>query len=311
LFWKDNPDYHYFKYDWQMTECLVLDTLNDPSIIECSDPTHIDKESFYDWCFFKQYFQDAHHHYIEELKKAMTILATVETKEHSSLGNGQFTLPIIRTASQPLTLEQVEMFEVLSPNEIKKDQSSVLVSRGIPSSHNFLMPMESIEAQIHYNAELLAYYFSGLRDYSPVSQFKNFYNVLEYFFEEAPSQLGIAAGFEYEQIEAVLKWAVLPNELISRLNALPKATLSNITKPQTTSSGEEIPALNLLVVDLLKEYANRIYKFRNACVHSKKTRKGARTARIVPSTENETILSNELPILQWLSIKCIEREVKP
>jgi len=310
-FWKDNPDYHYFEYDWRMTQCLVLDTYNDSSILNCSDAHHINKNSFYDWLLFKEYFDQAHDLYVQSLRKAASLQVSVRTSDHSSLGTGMFTLPILKTLSPPLTLEQVERFEVLSPNEIKHDQSSVLISRGIPSSNNFEIPVESISAQTHYNAELLAYYFSGLRDHSPVSQFKNFYNVLEYFFEVAPASLGISASYEYQQIEAVLRWAITSAELSSRLGALKASIRSTITRPQTTTSGEPISPLNLASTDILKEYAGRIYQFRNACVHSKKTRRGAPTARIVPSTENEEILSHEMGIVQWLATKCIERELTP
>ncbi len=304
VYWRNNPDRHYFKYDWQMTECLVLDTLNDPTIVECKDLFHDSKGSMYDWCLFKAYFQEIFDVYRKALKDAMRIPVFVKTNDHSSLGTGEVELPIIRVLSRPLTLEQVEMLEVISPDRFNPKDSTYQVSRGFVSESNFEIPQETIITSSYYDAQLLAYYFSAVRDYSPVSQFKNYYNVLEYFFEEAPKKLDVVAQYEYQQIEAVLRWAVSPKDLLNKIDSLP----ASIIRARTTSSGEMISALNISAPDIIKEYASHVYQLRNACIHSKKTRKGVPTARIVPATLEEKILSDEMPVLQWLTVQCIEKE---
>ena len=58
VFWQDDPDNAYFSYDWKLTECLALDTLNDPSIIDCKDPTRAMNEIF-DWLLYRPYFDSA------------------------------------------------------------------------------------------------------------------------------------------------------------------------------------------------------------------------------------------------------------
>jgi len=307
VFWRDNPNEHYFRYDWQLTDCLVLDTLNDDTIIECKDENHTSKDYIYDWCLFRSYFQEALEEYQGRLKTAMNIEAAVTTKNHSSLGSGEFTLPIFKENGRLLTLDQVEMFEVIEPGRPKPDTSSYLVNRGMPSESNFEIQQELISCTSYHDEQLLAYYFSAIRDSSPVSQFKNYYNVLEYFFEHAPSELGVAARYERDQIQAVLAWAVTPAELMTRIRSLSADVIARITQPRMTSSGEAVSEVNLSSADFIDEYASHIYQLRNACIHSKKTRRGLATPRIAPSTAEESILSDEISIVQWLAVKCIEK----
>ena len=307
VYWRDDPNDHYFRYDWQLTECLVLDALNDETIVDYKDPNHPSKDYIYDWCVFKPYFQEAFEEYQAKLRSAMSIRATVTTKDHSSLGTGEFDLPIIKVKGQLLALDQVEMLEVIEPGRPKGDSSDYVVSRGMESDSNFSIRQELITATSYHDEQLLAYYFSAIKDSSPVSQFKNYYNVLEYFFEHAPTTLGVIAKIEKEQIQAVLRWAVTSDDLLSKVRSLPGEVIAGITKSQMTSSGEEISGVNLSASDLIGEYASHVYQLRNACIHSKKTRRGVVTPRIAPSTAEEKILAGEMPIMQWLAVKCIER----
>jgi len=307
LYWKDNTENHYSEYDWRLTECLVLDTLNDNTIVECNDPNHPSKDHFNDWCLFKPYFQDAIEDYRKKLQSAMEIIVSVKTKGHSSLGTGSFNLPIIKVGGNMLTLEQAEMFEVIYPNKPSPIPLEYPVHRGYSSPSNFKIKQELVTATSLHDEQLLAYYFSALRDYSPISQFKNYYNVLEYFFEEAPIKLGVQARKEKEQIDAVLRWVVSSADLSNKLLSLPAAVSTRISQPRTTSSGEIIPPINLTAIDIIAEIASHVYQLRNACIHSKKTRKGQPTPRIAPSTAEEEILIDEISIMQWLAIKCIEK----
>jgi hypothetical protein len=307
VYWQDDPADHYFRYDWRLTECLVLDTLNDGTITECQDPNHPSKDCFYDWCLFRAYFQDAIEEYRKKLQAAMSITATVTTQDHSSLGTGTFNLPIIKVAGSILTLEQAEMFGVIEPDRPGAASLEYVVSRGMPSESNFGIEQELVTATSLHDAQLLAYYFSAVRDFSPISQFKNYYNVLEYFFEEAPVKLGVVANFEKDQIESVLRWAVSPSDLSRQLQSLPAGVSNRISQARATSSGEVISGVNLSAPDIIGDYTSHVYQLRNACIHSKKTRKGATTPRIAPSTAEEDILKDEMPVMQWLAIQCIEK----
>ena len=229
VYWRDHPDDHYNWFDWRLSECLVLDTLNDDTIVECQDPNHPSKECIYDWCLFRTYFQEASEDYQKKLQAAMAIQATVKTQDHSSLGTGTFNLPIIKVSDGLLTRDQAEMFEVIEPGRPKPRSLVCLVSRGMPSESNFWIDQELISVTNYHDEQLLAYYFSAVRDYSPVSQFKNYYNVLEYFFEDAPGKLGVVATKEKEQIDAVLRWAVSPGNLSKQISSLPSDVRSRMS----------------------------------------------------------------------------------
>jgi hypothetical protein len=305
-YWDVSPEEHRFDVDWRHTTCLVLDPANDPTIVQCSYPGHPDKETIYDWCLFRPYFEAALEEYRQKLQQALDMRVHVETKGHPSLGTGRFNLPIAQVYGNLMTLNQVELFETIEPDRYQNG-TRYLVSHGIPDPSTFYVNQEFFDVSEYREEQLLAYYFSALRDHSPLSQFKNFYNVLEYFFEDAPTVLRIQARTEREQIESVLRWVVTPSALISRLHALPKQALEALARPRTTSSGEVVTGLNLSSPDIVGEYAAHIYQVRNACIHSKKTRKGLPTPRIAPSTFEESILSDEMPVMQWLATKCIDK----
>lgn len=186
VYWMNDPNYHYFQYDWRLSELLILDTLNDESIINCSDKYRDTIGEFNDWCLFKNDFNSLYEGYVNKLNEAMKNNVHVETTGHSSLNSGKYLLPIIKTASKPLTLHQAEMFGVVEPHGYQNKNVLYNVNRGIKMESDFDIPQEIIESKYYYNPELLAYFFSALRDSSPISEFKNYYNVLEYFFEEAP-----------------------------------------------------------------------------------------------------------------------------
>lgn len=306
-----DPDAYYHEYDWGTSRCLIVDTYNDPSIEDCSDANHLTKDDWLDWCLFNNYFEEIHQKYEQNLLSAMRNRVIVKTKNHPTLGTAVSDLPIIATVSTPLTLEQAKMFEVVNPGRYDSSSPNYVVSAGGSSPLNMVVPQESITANNNHSAELLSYYFCALRDQSPISQFKNYYNVLEYFFEDAPRLLGRTARIEVEQIKAVVEWAVDESQLSNEINLSVNDIISEITRSQVTSSGETIPPIDLYSSDIRDEYASRLYTIRNACFHSKRTRRGRTEPRIVPATDDERIIRNELPVLQWVAIQCIERQSVP
>lgn len=305
VFWKDGIDDPYHRYDKTFSECLALDILNDDTIIECKDyETGVE---FNDWCLIKNYSDSVFDKYLEEMKNILSKKVYVKTVNNEALGTGEFLLPIIKTNSPLLTYYQASMFEVVNIRDFKEDNDFYEISRGFSSSGNFKVEQEVVEATAYHDRELLAYYFSALRDLAPLSQFRNFYNVIEYFFEEAPRIMSMPSRYESQMIEAVIKWAIPLEELSSKISSLPLKILESITTDQQTTSGEIIEGLGLGSEDLQKEFSSRIYKIRNACMHSKKTRRGDPTPRIVPSMKEENILKNEIPLLQWVAVKVIEQ----
>ncbi len=307
-YWKDDLDNPYFLCDRMNVQYLVLDILNDESVISCVDSE--DGFGFDDWFLLKNYREYSFDEYIYSLRKLLKKQVLVEVANNRALGTGKFKLPVVKTNPTMLTYHQAQMFDVVSTRDFKKDKEYYAVNRGIPSEDNFLVEQEVIEATNYHDKELLAYFFSAIRDKSPLTQFRNLYNILEFFFEEAPQRIGASARIEREMIEAVFVWAIPVSELIAFLNQLNPEVLNEITSTQTTSSGIDIQGINLSSITILKEVSERVYEIRNACMHSKKTRRGNPTARFVPTTKEENILKNEFWLMHWLAVKVIEKDTE-
>jgi len=307
-YWKDNLDNPYFLCDRMNVQYLVLDILNDESIKSCVDSE--DGFGFDDWFLLKNYREYNFEEYIDSLRKLFKKQVLVEVEDNRALGTGKFKLSVVKANPTMLTYHQARMFEVVSTKNFKEEKEFYAVNRGIPSKDNFRVEQEVIEATNYHDKELLAYFFSAIRDKSPLTQFRNLYNILEFFFEEAPQRIGASARFERDMIEAVFVWAIPGSELIDFLNQLDPEILDAITSTQTTSSGIDIQGINLSSANIIREVSNRVYEIRNACMHSKKTRKGNPTPRFVPTTKEEDILKNEFWLMHWLAVKVIEKDTE-
>jgi hypothetical protein len=199
--------------------------------------------------------------------------------------------------------------------------------RGL-SPHKRIEP-EIFEVNRTYNPRLLDFYFAGLRSLSPVVEFKNYYNIIEYYFEDASidviksrlddvahqlketddiaefSKLAkklVPAGNERDQIDHVIHKYV-------QLDRLRRFFETDIPKPcrrhfETFGGMEEH---KLLIGDpgLQRTVANRIYTFRNAIFHSKRTLGGKGVGTIRPGTTEEA----EIVTIENLLLKMIAQEI--
>ncbi|GFZ63169.1 hypothetical protein PSE10A_56800 [Pseudomonas amygdali pv. eriobotryae] len=141
-----------------------------------------------------------------------------------------------------------------------------------------------------------------------MKSFVGFYNVLEYYFEEAPRLLQQAAPTERLQIESVLALLVTDTDIQIFLQSLPPASRKVMDCDLLTSSSVSIAAFNASAGETRKELARWLYEIRCAVIHSKKTRKGAPTATFEPYTPAAQILSHVVPTIRWLAVKCIEKD---
>ena len=307
-YWKDDLENPYFRSDKMNVEYLALDTLNDESIIKCCDAE--EGFGYDDWFLMKNYKEWSFENYINDLRKLFEKKVYVEVEDHRALGTGKYILPLLKPNPTILTYHQAETFEVVSTRDFNEENENYKVNRGIPSKDDIKIEQEVIEAKNYHDKELLSYFFSALRDKSPLTQFRNLYNVLEFFFEEAPNKIGKTAKFERQMIEAVFQWAITAKELTTFLGNLSVNILRSLTSDQTTSSGISIKGIDLASQNIISDVSSRVYEIRNACMHSKKTRKGNVTARFVPTTKEENILKNEYWLMHWLAIKVIEKDTE-
>ncbi len=88
----------------------------------------------------------------------------------------------------------------ISLRSIPAAASTVPLARSACAETRDSLPIERVEAHHLYEPVLLSHYFSGLKEFNPLKAFVGFYNVLEYYFEEAPLLLGRAAPYRAQSI---------------------------------------------------------------------------------------------------------------
>jgi len=306
-YWK-NDGYTYRGFDENKTLALTLDTLNDDSIIEVSNDDLPTKEHWNDWCLASNYAREYIDLYVNSMQSILGKTVNVETKNHNELGTGKHMLPLLQVDEGILNYYQAEMLEVLQPHQLNARNGFVFISRGFKSSGDFALPLEEIRAEKYYDADLLSYYFAAVREHLPISKFRCFYNVLEYFFEEAPKQLGEETRNEREQIACVVRWIASPGAIKKFIDSQDESYARKIEMDLITSTGEQIKAIALSSPNLEENISQWLYAIRCAIVHSKKTRKGNIQARLVPYSADERLAELVVPIIQHLAILCIEKD---
>jgi len=304
----ENDMLTYQGYDENKTLALALDVYNDKSVVELSDDDLPTKNHWNDWCLVSNYTSEYIATYVNSMQSVLNKTVRVETKDHDELGTGKFVLPLVQVDEGILTYYQANMLEVLQPHRLDIKNSFVLVSRGIKSDSDFILPLEEIRTEKYYDADLLSYYFAAVREHLPISKFRCFYNVLEYFFEEAPKKLGEQAKNERKQISCVVRWVASPGSIMKFIDLQGESYSKQLKRDLITSSGTKIKAVTISATNAEQRISELLYAIRCAIVHSKKTRKGSVEARIVPYSEDEKIAELVVPIIQHLAILCIEKD---
>lgn len=309
-------DFRYWKYDGELyrgydhnhTKALALDWLNDDTIQSIKNEdysTQIDWES---WCLVSKYSDRAFSDYLQAMQQCIRKFVDIQTEAHEELGSGQFRLPLVLPGPGLLDHNQAMMLDVIGMHDVASGKDKLHVSRGGGSSGKFDLPLESIQTTTWRNSDLLAYYFAGVRERTPIAQFRSFYNVLEFFFESAPIELGESAPTERKQISCVLRLVTDADNIIEFFNHQGSEYQSAVRSEIQTSSGQTISPMRTTPGMVVEDASRWIYEIRCACIHSKATRRGAVSARFVPFSNDENAVALAVPLLQWLAVACIERE---
>jgi hypothetical protein len=306
-YWQDGYTYH--GYDQNLTQSLALDTLNDPAVLDVKNEDFPNKDHWYDWNLISNYTDSYIEKYISSMKDVVRKNVAIEVDGHEELGSGKFHLPLLRPSKGLLNYHQACMLETIAIYKLSLQSNKVLVSRGMESPDNFHLPVETFRVEKLYDSDLLSYYFAGVREQLPISKFRCFYNVLEYLFEEAPIQLGERARNEREQISCVVRW-VATDELLKNFicNDVGAGYQEAIQRDLTSNSGVNVTSLTLSSDNFAHEVAHWLYDIRCACMHSKKTYRGTESARFVPYSDDEDLVELAIPIIQKISILCIEKD---
>lgn len=306
-YWEDG--FTYQGYDQNLTQSLTLDTLNDHSIIDVKNEDLPNKDYWNDWNLVANYTDDYVEKYISSMSSVIFKNVDIQVEDHEELKSGNFNLPLLRPSKGLLNYHQACMLETISFYKMTLQSDKILVSRGMKSANNFYLPVETFRVEKLYDSDLLSYYFAGIRERLPISKFRRFYNVLEYLFEAAPEELGVRARTEREQLSAVVQW-VTTNESITSFisNGVGGRYQEAIQRDLVSSSGINVTSLTLSSSNAVHEVARWLYDIRCACMHSKKTYRGKKSARFVPYSSDEDLVGLAIPIIQKLSILCIEKD---
>lgn len=306
-FWKDDLYDFYSMADQKDTEVLTLDILNDESvhIIEASDST--DRVDLTDWDIGRNYAREI----FEPFQAAMVSLlgkkveAFVSPSENRAGYMG--ALKVIKPGYGLITREQAEDLTTISLQLIPCSSTSIKLTAVDVANCCKDLPLERIYSSKHYNPVMLSHYFSGLKELNPLKSFVGFYNVLEYYFEEAPRFLGRPLSNELSQLKCVVELITTAEEIKNFFSNLPAKVYHAIFSDLPTTSGEVIPRI-VNAADLRQDLARWLYEIRCAVVHSKKTRKGLPTPSFEPYSKSTNEVKNTIPLIQWLAVKCIEKD---
>jgi hypothetical protein len=194
---------------------------------------------------------------------------------------------------------------------------------------------EIIDVSHTYDPRLLDFYFAGLRSLSPVVEYKNYYNIIEFFFEDASldsmksernhvfDQLREAEdievfttwakrlqpGAENDQIRRVVQRYVSLDRLRSFFNDdIPESSRRHFESFNGVVNGKEVQKIRIGNADLQRLVADRIYSFRNAIFLSKRTFKGKETLVIRPCGREESeVVAHEVLLIKMVAQEIIKQ----
>lgn len=307
-FWRNDVHQVYHNYDNQNTGALIIDALNDESIISIEPIDDIDKDLDLtsDWSISSHFTEPVIDEYLTKMHKLLNkkvMLQMLPTDER----DGYFGKKRIFNIDESLIdLYQAKKLERIS--YIDGTQDEFTLNNSFNPEYNISLPIIKIHCENLYNPLLLSYYFSGFNDKNPLNSFLGYYNVLEYYFEEAPLILGLTANYEKKQLESVITLLVDHTIIKNYLQNQSNEFISKINQDIITSSTINISALDINSNNLIEALSEFLYSIRCATVHSKKTRRGQPTAIIEPYSIKANSIKIVLPIIHWLSILCIKKD---
>lgn len=302
-FWQDDAHDHYLRADRGLTQVLVVDSLNDEAVhsIEAVDPE--DRVDLQDWDIGRNYIKDCLYDYVNKItavleKKVMAIIMPSAGRD-GYMGK----MRVVKPELSLLNYESAMALTDISLSRISEHATSASVGwRG-----DYTLPVERIIATKFHNPVMLSHYFSGLHELNALKSFVGFYNVLEYYFEEAPRILGKDARTEKLQLECVVEFLVTDQEVSGFIWSLGVEENDFIKSDLPTSSGIKINKYDD-TAGACKDLARWLYEIRCAVVHSKKTRKGLLTPTFEPYTAESQALKRVSPVIRWLAVKNIEKD---
>jgi len=306
-FWKDDAHDFYSLADQKDTEVLTLDVMNDECVhsIEAIDST--DRVDLTDWDIGRNYAREIFEPYQAAmgalLEKKVNAFVSARERRNGYMGR----LRVIKPGYGLITREQAEHLSTISLRSIPSASTSIKLAPTDIANFCEDLPLERVFSSKQYNPVMLSHYFSGLKELNPLKAFVGFYNVLEFYFEEAPRLLGQPLSNELSQLKCVVELIATAGEV--------KNFFSNLTEQVSHAIFSDLPTSSKQVIsrvanaaDLRQDLARWLYEIRCAVVHSKKTRKGLPTPSFEPYSQSANVVQNAIPLIRWLAVQCIEKD---
>jgi len=281
--------------------------MNDEHVhsIDAIDPN--DRVDLTDWDIGRNFAREA----FEPYKASMSALlekkvkAFVSPSEHRDGYMGK--LRVVKPGYGLITREQAEGLSNISLRSIPPAATSVklIATDGDRACQD--LPLLQVAASKQYSPIMLSHYFSGLKELNPLKAFVGFYNVLEYYFEEAPRIMGTSVSTELPQLKCVIDLISTATDVGTFFSKLPAPVSHAIMADLPTSSGLIIARVTHSP-DMRHELARWLYEIRCAVIHSKKTRRGVPTPSFEPYSQSSNVIRYAIPVIQWLAVRCIEKD---
>ena len=310
-YWNDDGTALYQPYDEMNTMALVLDISNDPGVhsIQALPGEPEPEADFSDWCVVKNYSDHIFYEYVKAMAGLVNKKVIVQVMPNQYRDGHLGKMRLLECDDGLVDHYQALSLDSLTIRDIPEHASSFEMKSDLMGRSTFIR-IDRVQCSSYYSPLLLSYYFSGLKELNPPLAFVGFYNVIEYYFEEAPALLFKAATTEALQLRCVVELLVSNSEIagfISGFNADPLA--SRLSHDIETSSSINIRGFDTSNFSSLQlELARWLYEIRCAVIHSKKTRRGAPTPIFEPYSDKANNIKLALPFLKWLAIKCIDKD---
>jgi hypothetical protein len=313
MFWQDDLSSMYHSADHMLTETLALDQLNDTSVLQIDALDPADNIDLNEWDIGANYAKAVLAEYVENISTLLQkkVLVKVVPSEER---DGYFgKLRVVKPQAPYIDVFQATALENVDPSSLGATHNDdVPTSFRLSDSATYgcepELHVEKITATKTYTPILLSHFFSGVKETNPLKAYLAYYNILEYYFEEAPALLSRNVRTELEQLKCVMELLTTEAEVAAKLTSIDPDIRFAIASPLLPSVGPAILGVDLAQPSLRGELARWLYEIRCAVVHSKKTRRGSPASGFEPYTAAANSVSVGVEIARWLAILCIEKD---
>jgi hypothetical protein len=313
MFWQDDLSSMYHSADQMLTETLALDQRNDKSVLQIDALDPADNIDLNDWDIGVNYAKAVLAEYVENISTLLQkkVLVKVMPSEER---DGYFgKLRVVRPQAPYIDVFQATDLENVDPSSLgATHDDDVPTSFRLSDSATYgcetELDVETITATKTYAPILLSHFFSGIKETNPLKAYLAYYNVLEYYFEEAPALLSKHARTELAQLKCVMELLTTEADVAAKLTSVDSDIRFAIASPMFPSVGPAILGVDLAQPSLRGEFARWLYEIRCAVVHTKKTRRGSPASSFEPYTAAAKSVSVGIEIVRWLAILCIEKD---